>query len=409
VEVDTTLSDNFTIIDTELKKNKDDLVTHKNDVNAHTSDKITHTDGSVKDALENHEARLTQTTNNISTLVLPTLSDHSSRLDVIEPKVDTLETTQTNHETRISSNETKVANHEPRLAAVEGKASDLDTRVTDIEVLGIDKLAPNLEGRITTLESDIEGVLAPTTFDSLSQQNLTFDEMAIGYVDNKITPINEQISSLTSSMAENTKHHSPYKYTSDYKRIVPEADDSGKLQRAINDCQNQGMTLIINENLTIGSEIVISNQITIDGVSWRTSKITLTSANACINISKKLTNTDYVYEVDINNVGIYGQDIANYCLRANTTSQIKLRNVYCDHALVANIDNVNGSIIYFDKVYSYYSPIAFNLDTINNINFLNCNVWQVGTSQTGSMASLASPPASCLDAVWLQAVCPRNP
>jgi hypothetical protein len=86
-----------------------------------------------------------------------------------------------------------------------------------------------------------------------------------------------------------------------------------------------------------------------------------------------------VYEVDINNIAIYGQDIANYCLRANTVSQIKLRNVYCDHALVSNIDSVNGSIYYYDKVYSYYSPIAFNLDNINNINFFNCNVWQVDT------------------------------
>jgi hypothetical protein len=184
---------------------------------------------------------------------------------------------------------------------------------------------------------------------------------------------------LSTQLADNTKHHSPYKYTSDYNRINGESDDVGKLQRAINDCQNQGMTLIINENLSIGSEVVISNQITIDGVSWRTGKITLTSANACINISKKLTNTDYVYEVDINNIAIYGQDIANYCLRANTVSQIKLRNVYCDHALVSNIDSVNGSIIYYDKVYSYYSPIAFNLDNINNINFFNCNVWQVDT------------------------------
>jgi hypothetical protein len=140
------------------------------------------------------------------------------------------------------------------------------------------------EGLTDSVNAKIDDMVSKGTFDTLL--NGMFDD-----INNANTAFQ---ATVNSSLATSAKYHSPYKYTSDYNRINAEVDDAGKLQRAINDCQNQGMTLIINENLSIGSEVVISNQITIDGVSWRTGKITLTSANACINISKKLTNTDYV-------------------------------------------------------------------------------------------------------------------
>lgn len=138
VEVDTTLADNFTKIDTELKANKDSLDTHKNNPSAHDSTNISHADGSVKTTLDNHETRISQTTTNINTLVLPSITAVSDRVD-------------------------------------------------EIETLGLDKLAPNLEGRISTIESDVDGILAPATFDAIKNQSYTFDEYRIGYVDHKLS------------------------------------------------------------------------------------------------------------------------------------------------------------------------------------------------------------------------------
>jgi parallel beta-helix repeat protein len=175
VEVDTSLSDNFTKIDTEMKVNKDAIETHKNNPNAHTSENVSHADGSVKTTLDNHETRLGD----------------------LEPEVD-----------------------------------GLDNRVTDIETLGLDVLAPNLEGRIQTIESDVEGILAPATFDAMDQQSYTFDEYRIGYV-------HEQLSDI----AYNTKN---------FPVQVPETDDTSRLQRAIDQATANNKRLAITGNVTTG-------------------------------------------------------------------------------------------------------------------------------------------------------------
>lgn len=59
VEVDTSLTNNFTIIDTELQARRNELDIHKTDVEAHRSEAVSHADGSVKSTLDNHTERLT--------------------------------------------------------------------------------------------------------------------------------------------------------------------------------------------------------------------------------------------------------------------------------------------------------------------------------------------------------------
>lgn len=60
VDVAPSLKNNFIIIDTELKKNEDALATHKTDTNAHDARTIAYTDGSVRDALDRFDVRLTE-------------------------------------------------------------------------------------------------------------------------------------------------------------------------------------------------------------------------------------------------------------------------------------------------------------------------------------------------------------
>jgi hypothetical protein len=143
-DVDTSLANNFTTIDLEIKNRKDEIDGHIAGTNGqHTSEVITHADGNVKTTLENHE-------------------------------------------TRLGNAETELTDHEGRL--------------TDIETLGLDLLGPDVENRIATLESDVEGFLAPATFDSMNQQSYTFDEYRIGYVNNALVPINEQLADSASKM-----------------------------------------------------------------------------------------------------------------------------------------------------------------------------------------------------------------
>jgi hypothetical protein len=59
VEVDTSLTNNFVIIDTELQNRTNELDAHKTDPNAHRSEAILHADGSVKSTLDNHNERIT--------------------------------------------------------------------------------------------------------------------------------------------------------------------------------------------------------------------------------------------------------------------------------------------------------------------------------------------------------------
>lgn len=90
VEVVSSLKDNFVKIDTELQKNTDDLNAHKTALAAHTSENIAYTDGSVKDALDSHDSRITQNTDNINTLVLPPISDLSTRMGDAEANIGLL-------------------------------------------------------------------------------------------------------------------------------------------------------------------------------------------------------------------------------------------------------------------------------------------------------------------------------
>jgi hypothetical protein len=165
-----------------------------------------------------------------------------------------------------------------------------------------------------------------------------------------------------------------YNYISEFERIAGENDDTGRLQRAIDSSISTGKTLILNEQVTIGNQVRITNQLTIDGISWRTGKIVLSSYDACLVIANNGVNS-HVYEVELNNVEIKGGNAAKHCIVLQNSSQIKLFNVYADRAVSSNIQIINSSILYFEKVYSYYSPIAYHIEACNNINFFNVNVW----------------------------------
>lgn len=217
---------------------------------------------------------------------------------------------------------------------------------------------PSVFTRLDTLETEVGGIVVP---DVTGKADKTY--------------VDSQDGVLSAQLAEIMTHENPYLFISDYPIQVPETDDSGRLQRAINEGQNKAKTLIINQALTIGQQINITGTIQIDGVNWSIGKITLTSANANITISKSTTNADFVYNVELRNLWITGNHVANYVVTLNTVSQIIFKNVYVEKAVTTNLSIINGSIMYFNGLYSYYGNNAIHIEGSNNINFTQNNLW----------------------------------
>lgn len=166
-----------------------------------------------------------------------------------------------------------------------------------------------------------------------------------------------------------------YVYISDYDKFGIETDDTGRFQRAIDDALNKKKSLLLNEHIDLSNEVKITNQLTVEGTSWRNTQIRLNHKDARIKITSP-EGQSHVYEVELNNVEIKGNDIAEYGIQLINGSQCKFNNVYVDSCVKTNVQIKNSSINYFNFLYSYYSPVAVSFDTTNNINFSNCNFWE---------------------------------
>lgn len=250
-DVDTSLANNFTIIDTEIKNRKDEIDGHIAGTNGqHTSEAILHADGSVKATLDNHESRL-------------------------------------------GANETELTDHEGRL--------------TDIETLGIDKLAPDLEGRLSTVENDVEGFLAPATMDGMSQQGYTFDEYRIGYVDNKLVPINEQLADIATFVNADKTGVTPA--SSSINNLIASASDGDEIRF------HKGTYLI-------DSPIIWNKKVTLvaDG------RVTL-KASANIEAIIKATGFTSYTDVHLNGFFLDGNNKANHCILLDGSSLYTVKTV----------------------------------------------------------------------------------
>jgi hypothetical protein len=76
--------------------------------------------------------------------------------------------------------------------------ADLDNRLTTVETTNDAQ-----DNRLTDVENNVDGMLAPTTFDELANQTFNYDTLRFGYVDNKLIPINDELTDHAAQLAEN--------------------------------------------------------------------------------------------------------------------------------------------------------------------------------------------------------------
>lgn len=250
VEVDKSLADNFDKIDADVTKNENDIAGHIAGTNGqHTSEVITHADGNVKATLDNHEERL---------------------------------------------------------GNAEAELTDHEGRLTDIETLGLDLLGPDVENRIATLESDVEGVLAPATFDAMNQQSYTFDEYRIGYVNNKMgdpsliqipgvtTPV-AGINYLNSQLAEKVKKGEQLVFVKDYGAVGDGiTDDTTSIQNAINYANSNNLPVLFEPKEYLISQVTFKKtRYYLNGTSFK--------------MKNTLIGNIYALDFEVNTVADYVQ------------------------------------------------------------------------------------------------------
>src|SRR5699024_7856981 len=91
------------------------------------------------------------------------------------------------------------------------------------------------------------------------------------------------------------------------------------------------------------------------------------------------TGNGVAYEVYMKYIDIQGNDIAKYCLVIERGSQIEFDTVYLEKATIANAHIDRSFIITFNRLYSYYSPIAVQYTNSDFVRINDSNLWENDT------------------------------
>lgn len=285
------------------------------------------------DKVKEHEDKLDGLDVDVRNGLAPRVEDleEKNRL-TIEPALASLEDeVYVQHEGRISDAEQEI------YGLKQGNIPALTNRMDSLEDADASQ-----DTRLSVMETDVYGTMLPVTFAGLEQQNQTFYDYEVGYLNNKLVPITEQL-------AEKMKKGDLVVSVKDYgAKGDGVTDDTLAVKEAIAFCNSTFSTLVFPKGTYLISEpILITGGYAIIGNQSKVKYNSTTLIEDFVTVSIALTQYSqigYGKITHIDNIEFDSNGYANQCLRVYEGKLITLTRVYTVNPLKKScyIGNTSG-------------------------------------------------------------------
>ncbi|ETT64954.1 hypothetical protein BSK66_08040 [Paenibacillus odorifer] len=166
-----------------------------------------------------------------------------------------------------------------------------------------------------------------------------------------------------------------------FPRLVGEIDDTNRFRRAIAYMKvNANKALFVppqTGNYQISGEIVIDIlAFKMSGQNTKTTRIEYTTPEAVFKIVPLEGYGYHAYDIIIENMQFYGNNIAKKGLWFDVSSQIDLSRIECNVFTECAIDMYKGGINSLYHVVLSHSPVGIRLTETNNISMYSMNFYK---------------------------------